>query len=149
MPLYGGAISGQIYYEKASQLCNFRKKILSKMKKSKLFKIAWKGEKIGRNDFWIFSPPPKKKKIGGRTKIFYQKWKNQSCSKWRENWSKWFLDFLALPPPKKIGGLYTFFLSNEKNQSCSELPEMARKLVEDNILIFKKYALFWLKLALI
>ena len=49
------------------------------MKKSKLFKIAPNGQKIGRN--WFLDPPPKKKYFGGRTKNFGQKWKNQSCSK--------------------------------------------------------------------
>ena len=44
--------------------------------------------------------------------------------------------FWGTPPQKKIknnlGGVQKFVVKNEKNQSCSKLPEMARKLVEND-----------------
>ena len=43
---------------------------------------------------------------------------------------KWFWDFLA--PPNKIWGAYKKFCQKWKNQSCSKLPELARKLVEND-----------------
>ena len=62
-----------------------------KWKKSKLFKNAWNGEKIGRkkvSDFLAPPPPQKKKNLGGRTILFFSNEKNhvvQNCLKWREN----------------------------------------------------------------
>ena len=45
----------------------------------------------------------------------------------------------GVPPPKKnsnLGGVQKFVVKNEKNQSCSKLPEMARKLVENEFWTF-------------
>ena len=39
------------------------KTFLPNMKKSKLFKIEWDGEKIGQQHFLDFQPPPQKKKV--------------------------------------------------------------------------------------
>ena len=50
-----------------------------------------------------------------------------NCLKWRER----FFDFLA-PPQQIFGGRTKFFVKNEKNESCSKLPEMGRKLVEND-----------------
>ena len=49
-----------------------------------------------------------------------------------------FWTFKPPPPPqkKKLGGVQIKFVKNEKNQSCSKLPEMARKLVENDFLDF-------------
>ena len=45
------------------------------------------------------------------------------------------MDFLT--PPKKFGGRTKIFVKNgEEKKSCSKLPEMARKLVEND---------FWIK----
>ena len=49
------------------------------------------------------------------------------------------INFGVPPPPKKklkLGGVHKFFVKNEKNQSCSKLPEMARKLVENDFWTF-------------
>ena len=43
------------------------------------------------------------------------------------------LIFLA-PLPKKIGYLKKNLVKNEENQSCSKLPEIARTLVENDLL---------------
>ena len=80
--------------------------------------------------------------MGGGTKKFLSKMKKnkvfQNCLKWRENWSKIILEVLS-PPPKKnknIWGRTTILFKNERNQSCSKLPEMARKLVENDFRTF-------------
>ena len=42
-----------------------------------------------------------------------------------------------LPKKKKnLGGVQKFVVKNEKKQSCSKLPEMARKLVENEFWTF-------------
>ena len=45
---------------------------------------------------------------------------------------------LSFPPPKKkqtliLGGVQNIFVKNEENQSCSKLPEMVRKLIENDL----------------
>ena len=45
-----------------------------------------------------------------------------------------FWTFLA--PPKNLEGLQKIVVKNEKNQSFSKLPEMARKLVENEFWTF-------------
>ena len=44
-----------------------------KWKKSKLFKIAWNGEKISRKRVLDFLGPPPQKKLGGGKKFFFWK----------------------------------------------------------------------------
>ena len=44
------------------------------------------------------------------------------CLKWRDNWLKKILDFMVK--------------NGEKNLNCSILPEMARKLLENDFWIF-------------
>ena len=60
-----------------------KKSFVKNEKKSKLFKIAWNGEKIGRK--WVLDflapPPQKKKNWGGVQHFFVENEKNQSCSK--------------------------------------------------------------------
>ena len=58
----------------------------------------------------------------------------QNCLKWQENWLT--MIFELFRPQKKMGGRTTFFVKNEKKQSCSKLPEMARKLVENEFWTF-------------
>ena len=76
---------------------------LGHMKKSKLLKIAWNGEKIGRKQILKFFGTPTLKKIttlnfcGSHEKIKV----DQNCMKWRENWSKFFFEFFWDPRPKK------------------------------------------------
>ena len=46
---------------------------------------------------------------------------------------------VGVPPPQiknNLGAVQIFFVKNEKNQSCSKLPEMARKLVENDFRTF-------------
>ena len=60
----------------------------------------------------------------------------QNCLKWREILSKMISGLFSPPPPKKINNLEAvqhFLVKNEKNQSCSKLPEMARKLIENDV----------------
>ena len=57
----------------------------------------------------------------------------QNCLKWREHWSKTSFGLFS-PPQKNLEGVQHFFVKNEKNQSCAKLPEMARKLVENEFL---------------
>ena len=54
-----------------------------KRKKSKLFKIAWNGEKISQKRVLDFLAPPQKK-LEGVQKIFVENEKNQSYSKFAE-----------------------------------------------------------------
>ena len=88
--------------------------------------------------FGLFSPPPQKKKKLNLGAYKCQKSKKSKFLKIAWNGKKigrkWFLAFLAPPPKKKIklGGVQKKFVENEKNQSYSTLPEMARKLVENN-----------------
>jgi len=60
----------------------------------------------------------------------------QNSLKWRENWSKTSFGIFSPPPKKDLEGVQNFFVKNEKNQSCSKLPEMARKLVENEFWTF-------------
>ena len=56
-------------------------KITKKWKKSKLSKIAWNDEKIGRKQVLDCLAPPPKKNLEGVQKIVVENEKNQSCSK--------------------------------------------------------------------
>ena len=61
----------------------------------------------------------------------------QNCLKCREHWSKTIFGLFS-PPQNKFGGsVQKIFVKNEKNQSCSKLPEMGRKLVENEFWTFK------------
>ena len=73
---------------------------VQKWKTSKLFKIAWNGEKIGRKrGFGLFSPHHKNK-FGGRTKKCCQKWKKKSSSELPEMARKLDTnDFWMFKPP--------------------------------------------------
>ena len=89
--------------------------------------------KNGQNEFW--GTPPQIKKIGYLKKLLSKIQKIQvvqNCLKWRER----VLDFLAPTPKTKLnlGGVQHFFVETEINQSCSKLPEMGRKLVENEFL---------------
>ena len=58
-----------------------------KWKKSKLFKIAWNGEKFGQKMiFGLFGPPPPKNLVGVQKKLSKMKKIKvvQNCLKWRE-----------------------------------------------------------------
>ena len=57
----------------------------------------------------------------------------QNFRKWQEKWSKLIFGILR-PPTQKIWGANTKFRS--KMENCSKLPEMARKLVENDFWIF-------------
>ena len=133
--------------------------------KLKLFKIGWNGEKIGRkwfldflappkkisklpgmartfikSDFQFFDPPPPKE-IWWAYKFFFSKMKKSKLFKITWNGEKIsqkrVLDFLAPPPKKKyLEGVQKIFFKNEENQSFSKLPEMARKLVENEFWTF-------------
>ena len=118
----------------------YLKKYVSKMKKMKVVQncLKWR-ENLLKMVFGLCSLCPKK--FGGCTNKFCQKLKKWKLFKIAWNVEKigrkLFLDFLAPPTKKNFNwGGVQIFLSNEKNQSCSELPEMARKLVENNFLIF-------------
>ena len=58
------------------------------------------------------------------------------CLKWRENWSEMIFGLFRPTAKKNWGGVQKNVVKTEKNQSCSKLPEIARKLVENNFLIF-------------
>ena len=114
---------------------------LSKMKKIKVVQncLKWR-ENWSKTIFGFVGPPPPKKKFGGRTKNFLSKMKKikvvQNCLKWRENWPKTIFGFFAPPPKKNWKPYKNIFVKNGKNQSCSKLPEMARKLVENDFWTF-------------
>ena len=99
-----------------------------KLKKSKLFKIAWNGEKTSQKWFLDFLAPPKKK-LGGVQHLMSEMKKIkvvQNCLKWRENVLK--MVFVLFSPPSNWGA-YKIFCQKWKNQSCCKLCEMARKFV--------------------
>ena len=108
-----------------------------KWKNQSCSKLPEMARKLVEHVFFYFLAPPKKI-FWGRTQNFCQKWKKSKLFKiaWNgeKNSQKRVLDFLA--PPKKCASRTKNFVKNEKNQNCSKLPEMARKLVENDIGVF-------------
>ena len=89
--------------------------------------------------FGFFSLPPQKKQGTLRKNLSKMK-KNkfvQNCLKWRENQTKTSFGLFSPPTKTNLGEVQNLFVENEKNQSCSKLPEMARTLVENEILTFQ------------
>ena len=86
--------------------------------------LKWQ-ENWSKMILWLFSPHSKK--IGGRTNFFCQTWNKSKLFKIAWNGEKigqkLFRTFQ--PPPH-----------TKKNKICSKLPEMARKLVENDFLDF-------------
>ena len=93
--------------------------------------------KLVEKIFGLFSPPPKIN-LEGVQQIFVKNEKIkvfQNCLKWRENWTKIRFETCSPPASKKVGYLQNV-CQTEKNQGGSELPEMARKLDENNLFYF-------------
>ena len=129
--------TGKIPYRN-DYLGGIHKNVVKKWKNSKLFKIAWNGEKSGQKWFLTFLGPPQNF-FAGRTNFCWSKTKKSKLFKIAWNGEKIcrkrFLDFLA-PCPKKIVGPSKKMLPKWKNSKLFKIAWNGEKMGDNDFLTF-------------